>query len=196
MSQDKYRNFKELSTYEEEGVDFAIRRQSTEAPVAIIAPHGGKIEPGTSQVAAAIAEADYNLYCFEGLKKNGNGNLHITSTNFDEKRCRTMVVGCDVVVAVHGLAGDQEGVDVGGLDWELRDAIAAKLQGAGFTAKAVASGSHAAIDQQNICNRGRSGGGAQLEITRGLRDALMADQSRMRAFAQAVQLAIGEKVKA
>jgi phage replication-related protein YjqB (UPF0714/DUF867 family) len=52
--------------------------------VAVIAPHGGGIEPGTSELATAIAGDDFSLYLFEGLKSAGNGELHITSTNFDE----------------------------------------------------------------------------------------------------------------
>jgi phage replication-related protein YjqB (UPF0714/DUF867 family) len=194
VSRDKYRNFEELRAHEEEGKDYIVRLEPAHAPVAIIAPHGGKIEPGTSEVATAIAGTDYNLYCFEGSKKSANVDLHITSTNFDEKRCQDMITGCDIVVAVHGLAGDQEAVDVGGLDQTLRDAIAAELQAAGFKAKTVVSGSYAAIDPVNICNRGRSRAGAQLEITRGLRDALKADETRMRVFVQAMQQAIASRV--
>jgi hypothetical protein len=70
--------------------------------VAIIAPHGGKIEPWTSAIATAIAADDYCLYCFEGRKRRENRDLHITSTHFDEPQCLTLVSGCDQVVAVHG----------------------------------------------------------------------------------------------
>lgn len=143
MLGDKYRNFDDLRAHEREGNDFVIRLESAHAAVAIIAPHGGRIEPGTSEVAAAIAGADYNLYSFEGSKSSANGDLHITSTNFDEKRCEDMIAGCDIVIAVHGLAGDQEKVDVDGLDQTLRNAIVASLKDAGFNAKSATSGSHA-----------------------------------------------------
>jgi len=103
---------------------------------------------------------------------------------------RLLVAKCDVVVAVHGLAGAREGIDVGGLDEALRDKIAANLKSAGFNTKAVATGDHAAISLNNICNRGRRGLGAQLEITRGLRDKLMRDESLMKTFAEAVRHAI------
>jgi phage replication-related protein YjqB (UPF0714/DUF867 family) len=53
--------------------------------VCIIAPHGGKIEKWTSEIATALAGDDYNLYLFEGLKRAKNRDLHITSSRFDEQ---------------------------------------------------------------------------------------------------------------
>lgn len=187
---DKYRNFQDLRKSEVEDKDFVIRVEAAEVPVAIIAPHGGKIEPGTSQVAAAISSKKYNLYCFEGSKRTNNRDLHVTSTNFDEPRCRQLVADCDVVVAVHGLAGKHERIDVGGLDESLRDKIAANLKLAGFDAKAVSAGAHAAISPNNICNLGRRGLGAQLEITYGLRVRLMQEEELMKTLADAVRQVI------
>lgn len=194
MSGDKYQNFEDLRLHEAEGKDFAIRLESLDVPVAVIAPHGGKIEPGTSQIATAIATGKYNLYCFEGCKRSGNCDLHITSTHFDEPRCRELIARCDVNVAVHGLDGKHQGVDVGGLDRALRDQISASLRSAGFEVSVVTSGHHAAVGRSNICNQGRSGAGVQLEITRGLRDALTADEARLGVFARAVQQAIDVNV--
>ena len=88
-----------------EGVDFSIRVMPRETSAAIIAPHGGMIEPGTSDIAAAIAGNDYGLYCFEGLRDRPHRDLHITSANFREPKCVELVAGCDLVVAVHGLDG-------------------------------------------------------------------------------------------
>lgn len=190
MPADRYTSFEDLLRHEAEGKDFAIRVEPRDGPVAVIAPHGGKIETGTSQIAAAIAADRHSLYCFEGSKNANNRHLHITSTNFDEPRSRELIARCHTVIAVHGLKGEVERIDVGGLDQALRDRITANLQRAGFKATVVTSGSHAAIDHANICNRGRTGAGVQLEITRGLRDALKSDEARLQAFANAVQDAI------
>ena len=35
--------------------------------ITIIAPHGGNIEPHTSEIAALIAADTHNLFCFNGL---------------------------------------------------------------------------------------------------------------------------------
>jgi poly-gamma-glutamate hydrolase-like protein len=58
---------------------------------ALVAPHGGGIEPGTSELADAIAASDLSFYTFEGLKPSGNTDLHITSTRFDEPMCLTLL---------------------------------------------------------------------------------------------------------
>jgi len=81
MHIDHYHSYSELAEHEVEGTDFTITvfRRPFSA-VAVIAPHGGKIEPRTSEIARAIAGEDFNLYLFEGIKKRGNyAALHITS---------------------------------------------------------------------------------------------------------------------
>jgi len=94
---DRYANFAELSRSERESVDFRICCTRRELGIAIIAPHGGKIEQGTSRIASAIAGSEYSVYCFEGLKPSGNSVLHITSTRFDEPRCVDLVSASDFV---------------------------------------------------------------------------------------------------
>jgi len=191
MRDDKYGSFDELQRAEREGVDFQIRVMRREASVAIIAPHGGKIEPGTSELAEAIAGDDYSLYCFEGLQKRPHCDLHITSANFREPRCEELVIACDRVVAVHGRGiKELQSVEVGGLDTDLRDAICWSLQDAGYSAEVVKSGGLAALSRANICNRGARRRGVQLEVTRGLRDMLLAQPQGLVDFAQAVRRAI------
>jgi len=190
LAADAYKNFGDLIVHEIEGKDFSVLECPRSPTVAIIAPHGGKIECGTSTIATAIAAEDYSLYIFEGLKAGTNRTLHITSTNFDEPRCLKLIGSCDVVVAIHGLKGTEQRVDVGGKDRALRDSIANSLKNADFTSAVVTSGNHAAISTMNICNRGRSGAGVQLEITRALRNALRSDATRLGKFAEAVRGAL------
>jgi phage replication-related protein YjqB (UPF0714/DUF867 family) len=190
MSGDKYKTFDELRCSEREGVDFRIRLSRRTTGVAILAPHGGKIEPGTSQIAEAIAGDEYSLYCFEGLRKRGNRDLHITSTKFSEPQCVDLISACDLVVAVHGVDEKRLHVEIGGLGSILRDGIYRRLKEAGFSAQVVTRGDRAGRNAGNICNRGSSGHGVQLEITRGLRDVLIASPADLRRFAEAVRTAI------
>jgi phage replication-related protein YjqB (UPF0714/DUF867 family) len=164
--------------------------------VAIIAPHGGRIEPATSEIASAIAADSYSSYCFEGLRRRPHSDLHIKSTNFDEPRCLELISACDIVVAVHGLSGTEEAIDLGGLDAELRDAICDNLNQAGFAASVVTRGDHAATSTDNICNRGRRAAGVQLEITRQLRDTLLKGRkaSRLSLLADSVRLAVEDSL--
>jgi phage replication-related protein YjqB (UPF0714/DUF867 family) len=53
-----YTNFKELAAYEREGHDFRIRIELRNPRILIMAPHGGKIEPSTAEIAEASAGFD------------------------------------------------------------------------------------------------------------------------------------------
>ena len=189
---DKYSNFKMLSLAERAD-DFRIECRPRPSTVAIIAPHGGKIELGTSAIAAAIAADDYCFYSFEGRKRGRNWDLHITSTHFDEPQCLRLVERCDYVVAVHGRRGSEHTVYLGGLDLELRDAIRDRLDAAGITTSIEDDLDRQGTNTRNICNRGRRRRGVQLEITKGVRSSLIAPSKRTRslgAFAAAVRTAI------
>lgn len=63
---EEYRDFAELSAAQTEGVNFRILCRPRDNSVAVVAPHGGNIEPTTDQIAAAIAGDDFGLYCFRG----------------------------------------------------------------------------------------------------------------------------------
>ena len=194
MRKDKYNNFDERRLAERRGVDYRIcvAVRADPVAVAVIAPHGGKIEPGTSEIAAAIASVSYRLYCFEGLRSRPHRDLHIKSTNFDEPSCLDLISSCRIVIAVHGLLGEEEAVHVGGRDRPLRDAVNQNLRDAGFEAKIVTTGDHAAVSPNNICNRGLSGAGVQLELTRALRDLLLRSPPKMAALANSIRSAIAD----
>src|SRR5258706_10595400 len=63
----EFSDHRELCLNRAEGRDFRIRRGKRESSVAIIAPHGGTIEPVTSRLAVATAGRSFSWYCFEGL---------------------------------------------------------------------------------------------------------------------------------
>ena len=186
---DRYATFAELQAHERYPVDYRIRVVLRPSPVGIFAPHGGGIEAGTSEIAEAIAGDTDNLYCFEGLKRSGNGALHITSARFDEPKCLALLSICETVITVHGLAGDAPFTFAGGLDLPLRDAIVTHLTSAGFGAGAVTSGRVSGTDPDNICNRGLRRQGVQLEITAAQRLILRTNRRQLAAFAVAVRTA-------
>ena len=192
---DWYESFEELSASEQEGVDFRIAVTARPSPFVIVAPHGGHIEPHTSEIAAAIAGEDFSLYLFEGLREGRHHReLHVTSERFDEPQALALVKGADTVLGVHGRAddGDGETVWVGGLDFARRDRVVAALVEAGVSAVARQPGqSLAGAAPNNICDRGTTGKGVQLEIPRTLRDRLGGDPDLMTTFADAIARAIG-----
>lgn len=191
---DRYSSFSTLQEHETEGADYRIRVKERSSPVAIIAPHGGFIEPTTSEIALGIASDIFSAYCFEGLGADrAHHELHITSERFDEPQARALVSASLFVVAVHGRTDrdDPETSWVGGLDETLRDLIVQALSEAGFTAVARVKGEPlAGTAAGNICNGGRRSAGVQLEIPRTIRDELAADSERLRRYAASVRQAI------
>lgn len=184
-----YTNFKELAADEREGHDFRIRIELRNPRVLIMAPHGGKIEPATAEIAEAIAGLDYSFYSLEALKTDSR-MLHIESHLFDEPRALQAAREADVVITVHGqLSRNEEFVMVGGLNESLRSEIIKKLEGAGFQTRPPTEGL-AGTDPMNICNRGRLKQGIQLEISRKIRDSLRHDRDFFRLFSESVRKAI------
>jgi phage replication-related protein YjqB (UPF0714/DUF867 family) len=170
MDATHYRNFADLETHCKHGRDFRIViRERPASAVAIVAPHAGRIEEGTSAIARAIAAEDLNLYLFEGLMPTRNYEaLHLTSHGFDEPQCLALVARCQVVVTVHGCKGQEDKVLLGGLDHSLKACLADAL-GRGGIVHQMDGHDFPATDPNNICNRGRHGRGAQLEVSGSLR---------------------------
>jgi phage replication-related protein YjqB (UPF0714/DUF867 family) len=165
-----YGGFADLARLQRRDVDFRIEVQARpESAVAIVAPHGGGIEDGTSEIARAIAAGDLNLYLLEGCRPAYNYRaLHLTSHRFDEPECLALIAHCSQVVTIHGCDGEDPVVLIGGLDRPLALAIAAALTRDGID---VATAGHRfpATHPDNICNRGLSGRGVQLELPHRLR---------------------------
>jgi phage replication-related protein YjqB (UPF0714/DUF867 family) len=168
---DKYETFAQLAEAEVSGTDYRVRAIARpDSPVIVIAPHGGTIEVGTSEIARLIAGDEHSFFAFEGLKPEWgpNRDLHITSHRFDHPECVAHVQRAAVVLAVHGCKGTAE-VFVGGLDQELSVLLTERLSLAGY--RATAEGHrYPGRNPLNICNRGARGRGVQLELTRDLRE--------------------------
>jgi phage replication-related protein YjqB (UPF0714/DUF867 family) len=192
---DKYCRYEELRAAEAPDA-FQITVSDRNTPAVFVAPHGGKIEPGTTQIAIAIAQNDFSIYAFDGRKAFDNADLHITSTRFDEPMALALVARSEYCITIHGARGAEELVFLGGLHQELKALLRDRLIKAGFEPAESSDPDLQGTNPLNICNRGASRAGVQLEIMRGLRDALT-DQSnpdapcRLASFVGAVRGAIG-----
>ena len=167
-----FRSFADLAAAYDEGADYLITRVPRRgSAVGIVAPHGGRIEAHTSEIATAIAGADFSLYVLEGTRLSGAyAALHLTSHYFDEPGCLELLATCDDVVAIHGCKVAGEVVLVGGLANELAAELGAAMTKAGLECHLDGHefpGTH----PNNICNRGRRGVGVQLELSAALRES-------------------------
>ncbi|QDN89719.1 MULTISPECIES: poly-gamma-glutamate hydrolase family protein [unclassified Streptomyces] len=161
----------------------------------VIAPHGGGIEGGTSELCLAIAGYDpadlaptpvagpvHDFWMFEGLMSSGNVALHVTSTHCDDTIARSLCAGSLNALSLHGCSPEQAGLEsgaaavlIGGLNPTFRQYLLEEFTAVGIRA-VTASGEEeiAGISPDNICNRTLLGMGAQLEMTTALRTAMFA----------------------
>lgn len=153
--------------------------------LAVVAPHAGRIEPVTGELAVAIAGSDHRLYCFSGRAHANNSRLHVTSTSFNERNLAEVLRGAWAVVSIHGSRGPAEPVTlVGGRNKDLGKRVSQSLIEVGFhvaQARAPLAGRHPG----NITNRAVAGG-VQLEISRVQRNTLQRERSLNHNPAQGV----------
>ncbi|MET9343078.1 poly-gamma-glutamate hydrolase family protein [Nonomuraea sp. NPDC003804] len=180
---DVYSSYAELAAHETEGKDYRrVQRLPRKATVAHIAIHGGAIEAPTTQLADHAAGGRHAFYSFEGIKPSDNGDLHITSTRFDEPRGRALVAAVDYTVSWHAAAGAEATTYVGGRDRKLAKKIVTALHAAGFTVAASTPEEINGDSPANIANRNRRGMGVQLELSRGQRKQFFAGGNLSRAW--------------
>ncbi|MFB7796714.1 MULTISPECIES: poly-gamma-glutamate hydrolase family protein [unclassified Streptomyces] len=165
----------------------------------VIAPHGGGIETGTSELCLAIAgyhPADlsvtpaggpvHDYWMFEALRSSDNGVMHVTSIHCDDTVARSLCAGSLNVLSLHGCTPSQAGLEagaravlVGGLNTTLKQYLLGAFKTAGIRAvDAVGEEELAGVSPQNIVNRTLLGMGAQLEITTDLRAAMFGVNTR------------------
>jgi phage replication-related protein YjqB (UPF0714/DUF867 family) len=138
----------------------------------------------------------YDFWMFEGIRPGGknpdgtpkpsNKELHVTSIHCDDPIALALVGANQHCLSIHGCSWDdaypaplpqgkdKRGVVIGGLDENLRKALAKHIGAAGFQ---IFPGTQdvGGVAPENICNRTRNGAGAQLELTTELRESFFGD---------------------
>jgi phage replication-related protein YjqB (UPF0714/DUF867 family) len=200
------------TTHLTEGIDWARRfrlherfddsaARSDEGPrTAILAPHGGGIERGTSELCLAVAGyhpanlpitppagVTYDYWMFEGIRDGGNADLHVTSTGCDDLVAVRLCAGALGALSLHGFkpenlhpprSPNEQVVFVGGCDTLLRDLLVEALDDVDLPVEAAAQGEIDGDSVCNIVNRNLRGKGAQLELSEPLRDTMFTRNTR------------------
>jgi phage replication-related protein YjqB (UPF0714/DUF867 family) len=194
-----------------EGVDYARRHRrherfddslarTGELPrTVILAPHGGGIEPGTSELCLAVAGyhpanlpmvppagVTHDYWIFEGVRGDDNAFLHVPSTGCDDGVAEALCAGALNALSLHGFKPESVGLPpgtrrvlVGGLDEDLRDLLLDALDEVGLPVEPA--GPHGELNgdsTRNIVNRTSRGMGAQLELSEPLRETMFARNTR------------------
>lgn len=168
---DKYQSMTQLEKETTEGVDWRKDTKNTGNQVLIVAPHGGSIEQGTTELTKALAnKGNYDYYSFEGIRPKNNSELHVTSTHYDDPTLNQMIKNRTATISIHGASGSEEIIYLGGPRSDLRNAIEKQLVGRGFTVK-VPPEYLGGQNNKNFINREDNNTGVQLELTTALRKA-------------------------
>jgi phage replication-related protein YjqB (UPF0714/DUF867 family) len=165
------------------GRDFRVAFGDSKVDLCLlIAPHGGGIEPGTSEILRAVSEmGGWAWYEFAGFLRKGNqAELHIASTSFDEPTLMSMLPQTRFVVAFHGASDAGEPIVYVGGRWKraceiLSDSINASSRKHGIHAALAHENPVAHLQgsqESNLTNRGKRAEGVQLEFSRGARNLL------------------------
>ncbi|MFF4156182.1 poly-gamma-glutamate hydrolase family protein [Streptomyces sp. NPDC001678] len=185
--------------YRRTGLDTVPGHSRATPPLtSVVAPHGGNLEDGTSELCLAIAGyapedpmtrsgsggPAYDYWMFEVLATESRTvqQMHVTSTHCDDPAALAVVGGSRHAVSVHGCknpggSGTQKLIQIGGRDATLKknlyDALRDRL-GSGVTLT-LPDGGLDGDEPLNICNRTYSGAGGQLEVSTDLRRAMFGD---------------------
>ena len=175
-----------------EGVDYARRYRRHERfddtlartddvpKTTILAPHGGGIEPGTSELCLAVAGyhpaslpqippagVTYDYWMLEGVRDGGNAVLHVTSVGCDDGVAVSLCAGSLNALSLHGFAPrppdmseDDQIVLIGGRNTTLRGYLLQGLCTAGFDARDIGQeeelngnvGRHGELNGNARCN--------------------------------------------
>jgi phage replication-related protein YjqB (UPF0714/DUF867 family) len=145
-------------------VHYRIRIRDSRRPITVIAPHGGFIEAGTSEIAQAIAGYNHNLFDFQALRKRNAKLLHVTSTKFRHAYLVDLLARSETAVAIHSKGTEQNGsILIGGLNTELKARVFQELSNDGFPVTTTGPRYHG-VHPQNIVNL-PPGRGVQIELT-------------------------------
>lgn len=163
---DKYTSFDAMIKVETE---YVIESEKRASGVAVIAIHGGNTEPVTTELARCISGDTHSYYSFVSMKGVDNADLHVTSAKWEDPVSLDVVKNAVKVISLHGAGDLSETVFLGGLDKEFGHAVKKCLEARGFTVQAFNTAKFAGDSYKNIANRGATGQGLQIEISRGLR---------------------------
>jgi phage replication-related protein YjqB (UPF0714/DUF867 family) len=195
-----------------EGIDWARRfhihgrfddspaRTAEGTRTVILAPHGGGIERGTSELCLAVAGyhpanlpiippagVTYDYWMFEGIRPDDNKFLHVTSTGCDDLVAVLLCAGALGALSLHGFkpenldpprSPNEQVVFVGGCDDLLRPLLVEALRKVNLPVEEAAQGEIDGDSVCNIVNRTLRGRGVQLELSEALRDTMFGDNTR------------------
>lgn len=151
------------------GVDYEVRWRKGKIPILIMAPHGGMIEPGTSQMADEIADIHFWFYSFEGIRTSKNYRfLHVPSILFNEPTWKSISKTVYTTITIHGLKSEYN-IIVGGKYIKGCHLLEKALLNHGFNVQNPINPRLSGVHQNNVANVNKLNMGVQLEVGQAIR---------------------------
>lgn len=176
-AKDFYPDLETLKKSLAHGRHFQITVLDRGAPVTVVSPHGGFIEPGSSHLAKAVAAEELNFYDFQGLRRKRAKELHVTSTRFRDPLLSVLLERSRMAISIHSMGPVGAGeIWVGGLNNEAKARVCAELTRQGFQARSDTPryrGEH----PSNFVNLAAEKG-VQIELSQDVMDTLFAKPHR------------------
>ncbi|MBP7731609.1 MAG: poly-gamma-glutamate hydrolase family protein [Bacteroidales bacterium] len=182
---DKYKSFSQLknSCPKSYKIEYDVRNTS----FLIFTPHGGGIEPGTTEICKWFNNNSYSYYSFTGIGTNCK-ELHITSTLFDEPKLGKILSKHKYAISFHGMTDNMKqkyeaDIFLGGLDIALINSLEEKLTTQSFavkTFKDYQTSLLAAMDPNNVTNKCGSKQGVQIELSESIRESFFKGNYRLK----------------
>ena len=177
---DLYKNYNHLLSDYKLNENFIIECNN-KTNVLIFTPHGGGIEPGTTELVKEIASTDMSYYSFTAKRKNDNKLLHITSTNFDEPTCLAMQSIATTSIAIHGSNEKEPLIYIGGQDIQMIRHINEIFQKNDLDKyKAPFLRDILGLSKNNIVNKNAIKAGVQFEFSYGIRKMMFENVDKVK----------------
>ena len=189
--QDHYRSFAELAARNISGVDYSLEVKDTESKILVMSFHGGLIEPGTTELGAAISEGKFDFYTFKALKKGEmheptltSSTLHLTSARYDEPELLKLTAVSDFCLGLHGFGGEEADFCVGGGNAKERKVLVARLTKAYPDLKSceLCCDPFNGVSSKNPINKCRQQG-VQVEMSPKVRKRILSDKDFLSSVA-------------
>jgi len=177
-----FNTFPELVLNCDVNLDYRVQVTDRGATATIVCIHGGAIEPLTSELAAAIAGVEYNLYDLPGLRPRDNRQLRIPVARFEEVRLFTLLKRSHIAVSIDGVPGADPVVYLGGSNALLKQILQDQLAQSGYQVSTPYTPG-AAHDPARFYNAPIAGG-VILELSKALRAEMTAEPLSGRSWQQ------------
>lgn len=195
-SSDVYDNFAQLKANEAPSSFKVDSRRKGD--VLVLAPHGGRIEYHTDEIARSLAGKSWSYYTFLGLADSNNKRLHITSNNFDEPKGLELAESSELCLSVHGYQSQKGDPNIcfGGRNDELAQRLHQSLLEAGLqnASEANACQNYFGDSSSNIVNRCALEG-VQMEMSLEFRQSLANNRKLRQGFNRVVRKTVNAYLK-